>query len=88
MAGGTIKNNTKGVGFLLQLSARDTPVMASPYIKGFLQIKAHGQTAFFVLSSSQIRTHKAFGCTTAQRRHTIQMARSALWWIVACFCLS
>lgn len=46
------------------------------------------QTASFVPFSSQIRAHKAFGCTTLQRRRSVQMTCSALWWFVVCFCLS
>ncbi len=45
------------------------------------------QTASFVPSTSQIQAHKAFGCTTLQRRHTIQMTCFALWWFAVCFCL-
>lgn len=45
------------------------------------------QTASFVPSTSQIQAHKDVGCTTLQRRHTIQMTCSALWWFVVCFCL-
>lgn len=45
------------------------------------------QTASFVPPTSQIQAHKAFGCTTLQRRHTIQMTCFALWWFAVCFCL-
>lgn len=45
------------------------------------------QTASFVHSTSQIQGHKAFGCTTLQKRHTIQMTCFALWWFAVCLCL-
>lgn len=46
------------------------------------------QTASFVPSTSQIQAHKAFGCTTLQRRHTIQMTCFALSLVVCCVLLS
>lgn len=44
------------------------------------------QTASFVPSTNQSQAHKAFGCTTLQRRHTVQMTCFALWWFALCLC--
>lgn len=45
------------------------------------------QTASFMPPTNQIQAHKAFRCTTLQRRRTIQMTCFALWWFAVCFCL-